>query len=635
MAEIKKEKPPFWQVVKAGWTPYLSMLKYIRPYKKRFIIGILCGIGFAALNAILPLIIYFVASQVFGVDGGKGKTFTPPTWLPHFVTSLIDQINSSSWTHLHPGLSGVLVACVIVPLVMLLRSTFSYLNSYFMGWVSLKMLRDLRLDLFAHIIDQSLDFFNKAKVGKLISRIANDTRVAQDSFLNIISDAFQNPIALVLGILVLFKLDWKFCLVTLALFPICIVPVAIFGRKVRKEGRAENDQQATLSVILLETLAGIRVVKSFAREPYQVEQYEKLSDQQFRTSVRVRRNMDIVTPLIETVSAFGIALALLYIYFYHIEIGKIIALLGGTFLLYEPFKKITRIHLQIQKAMSASISLYELLQTKPTIHDGPNAVEVTSSKGQLELEDVCFTYGEGKLAVNNINLHIESGKQYALVGSSGAGKSTILSLLLRFYDPESGNIRLDGRDIRDIKQNSLRDLIGIVTQETFLFHDTIYENIRYGRLDATEAEVIAAAKLAYADDFIVAKPDGYHTIVGDKGNMLSGGQQQRLAIARALLKNAPILLLDEATSALDSESEKMIQSALERLAEGKTVIAIAHRLSTVLKSDQIVVMDHGRIVETGTHRELLEKSPLYKKLYELQFLNHDELALSESPSLDA
>ncbi|MEO8206042.1 MAG: ABC transporter ATP-binding protein [Chthoniobacterales bacterium] len=631
MAEIKKPKPPFWQVVKAGWTPYLSMLKYIKPYKKRFVIGISCGIGFAALNSLLPLIIYFVASQVFGVNGGKAKPFTVPTGLPKFIGSFLEQINSSHWIHLNPGLTGVLIACIIVPLVMLLRSTFSYLNSYFMGWVSLKMLRDLRLDLFAHIIDQSLDFFNKAKVGKLISRIANDTRVAQDSFLNIISDAFQNPIALVGGITALFILDWKFCLVTLALFPVCIVPVAIFGRKVRKEGRAENDQQATLSVILLETLAGIRVVKSFAREPYQVEQYEKLSDQQFRTSVRVRRNMDIVTPLIETVSAFGIAIALLYIYFYNIEIGKIIALIGGTFLLYEPFKKITRIHLQIQKAMSASISLYELLQTKPTILDGPNAVEVKSSKGQLELENVSFTYGEG-LAVNNINLHIEAGKQYALVGSSGAGKSTILSLLLRFYDPQTGTIRLDGRDIRDIKQNSLRDLIGIVTQETFLFHDTIYENIRYGRLDATEAEVIAAAKLAYADDFIMAKPEGYHTVVGDKGNMLSGGQQQRLAIARALLKNAPILLLDEATSALDSESEKMIQSALERLAEGKTVIAIAHRLSTVLKSDQIVVMDHGRIVETGTHRELLEKSPLYKNLYELQFLNHDEIALAETPS---
>ncbi|MFZ0711460.1 MAG: ATP-binding cassette domain-containing protein, partial [Terrimicrobiaceae bacterium] len=263
------------------------------------------------------------------------------------------------------------------------------------------------------------------------------------------------------------------------------------------------------------------------------------------------------------------------------------------------------------------------MQLEPAIKDAPNATVITETRGGIAFRDVNFSYGQDVQALQGINLEIEAGKQYALVGASGAGKTTMLSLILRFYDPQSGVIELDGRDIRTVTQRSLRQHVGIVTQDTFLFHDTIYENIRYGRLDATEAEIQAAAKLAYAHDFILAQPEGYDTIVGDKGCLLSGGQQQRLAIARALLKNAPVLLLDEATSALDSESERMIKAALERLTHGRTVIAIAHRLSTILNSDSIVVMTHGRIVDVGPHATLLDTSRLYRKLYQLQF-HHEE-----------
>jgi len=277
----------------------------------------------------------------------------------------------------------------------------------------------------------------------------------------------------------------------------------------------------------------------------------------------------------------------------------------------------------LQKAMSASAGIFDIMRQQPTIRDAPDARTLPPSKGHIAFDRVTFAYGEGDPAVSDITLDIQPGKKYALVGSSGAGKSTVLSLLLRFYDPQGGAISVDGQDIRSITQKSLREQIGIVSQDTFLFHDTIYENIRYGRLDATEAEIEAAAKLAYAHEFIQLQADGYGTIVGDKGCLLSGGQQQRLSIARALLKNAPILLLDEATSALDSESERMIQSALERLSEGKTVIAIAHRLSTILKSDQIVVMDGGRIVSVGPHAQLIEQSDAYRRLYELQF-HHNE-----------
>ncbi len=380
-----------------------------------------------------------------------------------------------------------------------------------------------------------------------------------------------------------------------------------------------------MAVILQESFAGVRVIKSFAREDYQASQFAKSSDLQCRNSMRVRKSMDIVQPLIESVSAFGVVLAILYVYYYHIGIIQFAALCFGIFLLYNPVKSLSRIPLQMQKCMASASNVFDLLNKKPAIQDAPDAVVLKECRGGLDFENITFSYGSEQNAVKDMNLVIEPHKKYALVGSSGAGKSTVLSLILRFYDPQQGVIKLDGIDIRQISQNSLREHIGVVTQETFLFHDTIYENIRYGRLDATEAEIIAAAKLAYAHDFIVAQPEGYNSIVGDKGCLLSGGQQQRLAIARALLKNAPILLLDEATSALDSESEHMIQAALDRLSQGRTVIAIAHRLSTILKSDKIVVMDKGMVVDAGPHAELLERSPIYRKLYELQF-NHDKIA---------
>jgi len=283
-------------------------------------------------------------------------------------------------------------------------------------------------------------------------------------------------------------------------------------------------------------------------------------------------------------------------------------------------KKLSRIHLVMQQCFNATHNIFEILNRKPLIQDRPDAVDISGSTGDIRIENVTFRYRPGlPAALGGIDLHIEPGRYYALVGSSGAGKSTLLSLLLRFYEPEGGVIRLDSRDISTIKQNSLREQIGMVSQETFLFHDSILNNIRYGRMDATREEVVEAAKQAYAHDFIMLQPSGYETVIGDKGCLLSGGQQQRVSIARALLKNAPVLLLDEAMSALDSEAEREIQAALDRLSEGRTVIAIAHRLSTVLKADQIVVMDKGEIREMGTHRELLVTSTIYRKLYDLQF----------------
>ena len=604
----KPPKLPFPQLVRAFWRPYLRLLSYMLPYRKRFFLGIACGVVGGMLNGIIPLVIQKAGEPLMG-----GALKFPDK----------SALFSGGVSNDGPGIESVIWISLLIPLVMVARGIFSYLNVYSLAWVSLRVLRDIRSELFAHLMSQSLDFFSREKAGKLMSRVMSDTRVAQNALTSVSGDIIKDPIAVLTGVAVLVAIDWKFSLTTLVLFPICIIPVVVFGRKVRQAGKAEESEAAQMSVILQETFAGVRVIKSFAREDYQTAQFSKSSDTQCRNSMRVRRSSDIVQPLIESVSALGVVLAMVYVYYYGIGFAKFAALCAGIFLLYNPVKNLSRIPMLIQKCMVSANNIFELMETKSTIADLPTARPLEECKGSIELQNVSFGYGSEKLALREASLHIEPGKKYALVGASGAGKSTIHSLILRFYDPQSGVVKIDGRDVREITQHSLRRHIGTVTQETFLFHDTIAENIRYGNLDATREQIESAAKFAYAHDFILAQPNGYETIVGDKGCMLSGGQQQRLAIARAILKGAPILLLDEATSALDSESERMIQDAIERLSEGRTVVAIAHRLSTILKSDCIVVMDHGRIVDTGTHAELLEKSELYRSLYELQFHHGD------------
>jgi subfamily B ATP-binding cassette protein MsbA len=452
--------------------------------------------------------------------------------------------------------------------------------------------------------------------------VLNDATVAQQSVVQIVGDLVKQPLTAIGAVGALIYIDWKFTIIALLLFPICIIPVAVYGRKVRKASQTMQSESGLMAVVLQESFAGIRIIKSFSRENFQLKQFDKSLAEQFGIQMKVSKNSAIVQPMIETVSAFGVSLALFYVYFSHLTVGSFIALLGGMFLLYDPIKNISRMHVAIQSCIGAAMSILELLATKPTIQDRPDAVVLKKSEGRLALENVNFSYdatGVHGNALTDINLSIEPGTKVALVGASGAGKSTILSLLMRFYDPQAGRVLIDGIDLRNVTLHSLHDQIGIVTQESFLFHDTIMENIRFGRLDAPDAEIEEAARLAHAHEFIIEQPQGYKTLVGDKGCLLSGGQQQRISIARALLKAAPILLLDEATSALDSESERMIQDALEKLSKGRTVVAIAHRLSTILGSDMIVVMDQGRIVAAGKHAELLTISEHYSKLYSLQF----------------
>jgi subfamily B ATP-binding cassette protein MsbA len=589
---------------KGNWQPYLELLSYIKPYKGRFIFGIAMGALFALVNGSIPLLVKFVGDRIF--PGGADQ----------------QKIAEAAASGMGPGIQSVLWACLLVPVIMILRGFFSYLNAYEMSWVSLRVLNDIRSKLFASIINQSQAFFDKAQTGRLMSRILSDTSVAQSTLTQLSVNLFKQPIALIAGVGAVMWIDWKFSLVALVLFPICIVPVAMYGRKVRKAGKAEQELAGEMNVILQESFSGIRVIKSFAREKFMMRLFDNAVMNQFRNSMRVQKNTEITTPLVEVVAAFGVGLALFYVFAAGLSAAKFLALMAGIFLLYEPVKALSRIHLQLQRCLAATTNIFNLMREPRAIYDALDAVAISKCEGAIEFDRVGFSYGTDAAALEDVSLRIAPGQRVALVGASGAGKSTMLSLILRFYDPQNGAVKLDGKNLRSITLDSLREHIGIVTQDTFLFHDTIYNNILFGRPDAARTEVEDAAKQAFAHEFILAQPQGYESVVGDKGCKLSGGQQQRLAIARALLKNAPILLLDEATSALDSESERMIQTALEKLSAGKTVVAIAHRLSTVLSSDLIVVMSQGRIIDTGTHAELLAKSPTYRKLYEMQF-NHE------------
>ncbi len=578
--------------------PLRQLAPFLKPYRKQFIFAIFCG----ALAAVIQGGYALVVKHVMEHAGWGGKAA---------------QAGANA-----PKIDDILWICALIPGMVVARSTFAYLNAYWMAWTSLRLLVDIRTKLFRHILQQSLDFFAKTRSGQLLSRVNNDARMAQQALTSVSADIITQPFAIVASVAALCYIDWKFTVCSLVLFPVCLIPIIIFGRKVRQAGKDEENEAGAMMVIMQEAFAGIRVIKSLCREEDEMKEFEESSATQFRNSMKVRRAIEIVSPMIESVAALGVSLALFYVWYYQVSSATFVGLLLGLFTLYDPVKKLSKVSGQMQRCFASTSRIFELLELEPSVKDLPDAKVLPKSRGEIYFEDVWFQYPTGESVLKGIKLRIEPGKTVALVGASGAGKSTMLSLILRFYDPTYGRIYIDGQNICTLTTESVRAQMSIVTQETFLFHTTIAENIRYGRFDATDEEVREAARQAFAHDFIERQPKGYETVIGDKGCMLSGGQQQRVSIARALLKNAPILLLDEATSALDSESEKEVQRAIDTLAEGRTVIAIAHRLSTILNADQIVVMDRGEIKDVGTHAELYESSAYYRRLYDLQFKRH-------------
>ncbi|MDD5678157.1 MAG: ABC transporter ATP-binding protein [Kiritimatiellae bacterium] len=520
-------------------------------------------------------------------------------------------LQTASWT-------AVILTAVALLILAAGRGVGQFLSEYFMQWVGNKVVMDMRVATFAHLQGLSMRYFSKSKTGELISRTINDSMMIERAVSVVLGDLVKEPFVLVGAVGYLFWLDPKLAFASLVLFPVCIVPIAIFGRRVRRYARHGQERLAALVSIMQEALMGIRIVKAFGMESYEVARFTEQCQLFFNRIMRVTRDKAVIEPLIVFISAIGLALVLLYTRWVHMPVEDLLTFAAAMVLMYEPVKKLSKIHLHIQQTSASADRIFEILDTPVAIKDAKDARVLSSRVASLRFDNVQFAY-DTQPVLCDISFDIAAGERVAIVGGSGAGKTTLVNLIPRFYDVTGGGLLINGVDIRHFTLKSLRAQIGMVTQETILFNDTVASNIAYGHADASAAIIEQAARRAHAHEFILEMPEGYDTVIGERGVRLSGGQCQRLAIARAILRNPPILILDEATSALDTESERLVQAALDDLMEGRTVFAIAHRLSTIIHSNRIIVLDEGRIVESGKHQELLERNGMYRRLYDLQF----------------
>jgi ATP-binding cassette, subfamily B, bacterial MsbA len=568
----------------------LRLLRYSRPYRLRFGWAIAAMLVYAAASAYLAYLIKPILDSV----------------LPH-------------------GEQLTWVAAAIVG-AYVLKGLGGYFSAYLMADVGQRVVRDLRNLLHRHILGQSAGFFARRTTGQLLSRVTNDVGQVQHAVSQTIGDLLQESLALVGYAALLFYYDAGLALVCITGAPLVVYPLAQLGRRLRKTTRRSQEALEHLSHVSMETYTGHRIVKAFGAEGREGERFERASEGLYRTNMKVTRIVSILPPLMELLGGLGIAVALWYgsreITDGRLTPGEFTSFIAALLLMYGPVKKLSRVNASLQQAIAAAERIFEVLDRHTEVKEKPGARPLPPFSRTIEFRDVVFQYDDGHRPIlRNVSFSVQAGAMVAIVGRSGAGKTTLVNLLPRFYDVTGGAILIDGVDVRDVTLASLRAQIGIVTQETILFDETIARNIAYGMPAASDGEIEAAARAANAHEFIAQLPEGYQSTIGERGQRLSGGQRQRLAIARAILKNSPILILDEATSALDSESELLVQNALANLMLDRTSFVIAHRLSTIRRADAIIVLERGQVVEIGRHDELLARpGSAYGRLHDLQLL---------------
>ncbi len=611
---------------------YFRILSYINPFRKHLTASIIFTILYALLNGAsitltIPLLdTLFAQNQPTITVQTIPKTINAP--IMGWLSNVIDSITSAFKNVVFSGTQNQILVkiCLLLFLTFLFKNIFGYLQSYYLAFVEQGMIRDLRNQAYYHLHKLPMSYFKNEKTGNLISRLTNDVYVVQTSVSAVFLNMIREPLSIIVFLLIAFSISWKLTIFSLIVIPISAGIIGWIGLKLRKQTWILQDKMSEITTTLHETITGVKIVKAFGMESYENKKFSSQTFSFFKTILKINRIRNAAPHITEVLS---VIVGCIMIYFggqlvlvnKTLNASEFITFLLAIFQMMPPIKELSSVNNRIQESSAAAERVFEILDTEPRIKNIEKPLSKNEFEQYLEFKDVSFHYDDSdELILDSINIKVEKGHVLAIVGSSGAGKTTMVDLIPRFFDPTNGKILIDGIDFKDVKLEDLRKLMGIVTQETILFNETVRSNISYGIENCNNEKIISAAKAANAHNFIIELPNGYDTIIGEKGTKLSGGQRQRLSIARALLKNPPIMILDEATSALDNESEVLVQEAIERLMSERTTFVIAHRLSTIRNAHRIIVLDKGKIVQDGKHDDLLsQEDGIYKKLYELQF----------------